>query len=116
MPLTGVTVTVAVMVSTAAEQPGTCNVYRQAETGNRDRLGKMDGHGCKQTADGFEGDEHCDHREDNSAGETGEITELAGAKGEVRIAGAFAGISVCERREKERAGMRAHMQAVGDQC
>jgi hypothetical protein len=66
--------------------PGTSNVYSQAETGNRDSLGKMDRHGCKEPADGFVNDEQRDHREDNGAGE---IAELAGAEREVRIAGAL---------------------------
>ena len=76
---------------------------------------KWIGDGCKETADGFVSDEQRDHREDNSAGEAGEIAELAGAKGEVRIAGALAGVSVSQCREQERAGMRTHMQPIGDQ-
>ena len=46
MSLMGVTVAVAVIMLAAAQEPGTCNVYSQAETGNRDRLGKMDCDGC----------------------------------------------------------------------
>src|SRR5580704_2990737 len=113
MPLMRVTVTV--MMATTAQEPGTCNVDSQAETGNRDRLGKMDGDGCKETADGFVSNEQCDHREDNSAGEAGEIAELAGAKCEVRIAGALAGVSVSQCRQQECAGMRTHMQPIRDQ-
>ena len=115
VPLVRVTVTMAVMMPTAAQEPGTRDVYSQAETGNRDRLGKMDRDGCKETADGFVSDEQCNHREDNGAGEAGEIAELAGAKCEVRITGALASIRVSECREQERAGMRAHMQAIGDE-
>src|SRR5580704_5661163 len=112
----GVMVAVAVMMLAAAQEPGTCNVYSQTETGNRDRLGKMDCDGCKEAVDGFVGDEQCDHRQHNGAGEAGEIAELAGAKREVWITGALAGISVSECREQERASMRAHMQTIGDQC
>ena len=46
MPL--MRVTGAVMMPTTAQEPGTCDVYSQAETGNRDRLGKMDVTGAKR--------------------------------------------------------------------
>ena len=92
VPLVRMTVSVAVMMPAAAQQPGARDVYSQAETGNRDRLGKVDGDGRKNTADGFVGDQQCDHRQNNGAGETGEVAEIAGTKREVRIIGTLAGV------------------------
>ena len=69
----------------------------------------------EETADGFVADQQRDHCQDDGAGEAGEVAELAGAEGEAWIIGVPAGIGVGERREQERAGMGAHVQAVGDE-
>ena len=41
-------VPVAVMMPAAAQEPRTCDVHGQAETGNRDRLGEMDRDGSQR--------------------------------------------------------------------
>ena len=60
-------------------------------------------------------DQQRDHRQDDGAGESREIAELAGPEREARIVGVLAGVGVGERREQQRTRMRAHMHAVGHQ-
>ena len=60
-------------------------------------------------------DQDPDHREDDRAGEACKVAELAGAEREAWIVGVLAGVGIRERREQERARMRAHLQAIGDE-
>ena len=103
------------MMLAAAQQPGAGDIHREAEAGDRDRLGEVDRHRREQAGDGLVADQQRDHRQDDRAGEAGEIAELAGAEGEARIVRRAARIGIGERREQQRAGMRAHVQAVGDE-
>ena len=108
-------VTVAVMMIAAAEEPRARDVHSQAETGNRDCLGEVDRDRREDTADGFVADQERDHREDDRAGEARKVAELAGAEREARIIGVLAGIGISERREQERARMRAHVHTIGNE-
>ncbi len=109
-------VAVAMIVMTAAaQQPGAGNVDGKAKAGDGDSLGEMDGHGRIEARDGFIADQHGDHGQDDGAGEAGEIAELAGAEGEARVGGMPARIGVGKCGKQQRAGMRAHMQPVGDE-
>ena len=73
------------------------------------------GTGASRRADRLPADQQRDHRQHDGAGESGEVAQLAGAEGEARIGGVPPGVAVGQRREQQRAGMRAHVQAVGDQ-
>ena len=75
----------------------------------------MDGHWLEQARHRLVADQQCDHRKDDGAGEAGEIAELAGAEGEARIVDMTTRIGVGQCRKQQRAGMRAHVQPVGDQ-
>src|ERR1700730_8305059 len=86
-----------VMMLAARKQPGARDVDRKTETGDRDRLGKMNRDRSKDAADGFIADQERDHREHDGAGEAGEIAELAGAARERRIVGVLARVGVGER-------------------
>src|SRR5258708_39649841 len=88
-----VTMAVAVMLA-AAQEPCARDIYRQAETGDRDRLGKMNGYGSENAADGFIPDQQRDHGEHDRAREAGEVAELAGAECKGWIVGVFAGVSI----------------------
>ena len=103
------------VVAAAAQQPGAHGVDDEAEDGDRDRLGERDRPRRKQAADRLVGDQRRDHRQHDRAGEAGEIAELAGAEGEARIVGAAARQRIGERGEQQRAGVGAHVEAVGDQ-
>ena len=106
---------VAVMMVAAAEEPCARYVHGQAEASDRDRLAEVDRDRREDAAHGFIADQQCDHREDDRAGEAGEVAELARSEGEIRIVRVLTGVSIGERREQERAGVRAHMQPVGDE-
>ena len=99
----------------AAQQPCARDIDGEAEDGDRNRLGEMDRHGREQAAHRLVADQKRDHRQYDGAGEPGEVAELAGAEGEARVVRVAAGESVGERRQQQRAGVRAHVQAVGDQ-
>ncbi len=110
-----VSVAVMMVVAAAAEQPGAHGVDDEAEDGDRDRLGERDRPRRNQAADRLVGDQRRDHRQHDRAGEAGEIAELAGAEGEARIVGAAARERIGERGEQQRAGVGAHVEAVGDE-
>ena len=99
----------------AAQQPGAGDVHGKAQAGDRDRLGEVDRHRREQAADRLIADQQRDHRQDDRAGEAGEVAELAGAEGEARIVGVPARVAVGQRRQQQGAGMGAHVQPVGDQ-
>ena len=110
-----VRVVVPVMMVAAAQQPCARYVHGQASAGDRDRLEELDRDRREDAGHGFVADQQCDHREDDRAGEAGEVAELARAEGEIGIVGVLAGVGVGERREQKRARVRAHMQPVGDE-
>ena len=110
-----VAVAVMMVVAAAAQQPGAHRVDDEAEDGDRDRLGERDRPRRDQAADQLVGDQRRDHRQHDRAGEAGEIAELARAESEARIVGAAARQRVGERGEQQRAGVGAHVEAVGDE-
>ena len=75
----------------------------------------MDRDRREDAAYGLVADQDRDHCEDDGAGEAREVAELAGAEGEAWIVGVLARVGIGERRQQERAGMGAHVQAVGDE-
>ena len=110
MPL----IRMAVMMTFSTEGPCTGDIHDQAETRDRDRLGEMDRNRREDTADRFVADQERNHREDDSAGEAREVSELASAEREARIVGMLTGVGIRERREQERTSVCAHMQAIGN--
>ena len=68
---------------------------------------KWIGTGAKKPADRFITDQQGDHRQDDGAGEAGEVAELAGAEGEARSSRASPREGIGERRKQQRAGMGA---------
>ena len=110
-----VTMAVPMPVIAAAQQPDAGDIDSKPEYGDRDRLGEMDLHRREQAADRLVADQQRDHRQDKRARKAGEIAEFAGAEGEARIVGVATREGVSDRGEQERAGVRAHMQSVGDQ-
>ena len=104
------------VVSAAAQQPRARDVDGEAENSDRDRLGEVRSASARTVAPiDFVADQQRDHRQHDGAGEAREIAELAGAEGEARIVGVAARVGVGERRQQQRAGVGAHVQAVGDQ-
>ena len=102
---------VAVMMVAATQEPCARDVHGQAKTGDRDRLAEVDRDRREDAAHGFIADQQCDHREDDRAGEAGEVAELARAEAEIGIVGMFSGVGIGERREQERARVRARYAA-----
>ena len=103
------------MVATPAQQPNAGHVHGQAKDRDRDCLGKADRHGRKQAADGLVADQDGDHRQHDRAGEPGQVAQLAGAEGEAGVGRVAAGEGVGQRRQQQRARVRAHVQAVRHQ-
>jgi hypothetical protein len=104
-----------VMVLAATQQPGARDVDHQPHDRDRDGLVEADGDGMKQPCDRLIPDQECNHRQNDGAAEPGEVAELAGAEGKARVLGVVPGIAVGQRRQQQRARMRRHVQAVGDQ-
>src|ERR1700689_2899585 len=71
--------TVAMMLA-AAQDPGASDVHQQAEACDRNGLGKMNCYRCQKSQHRLIPDQQCDHRQDDGAGKSGELAELAGAK------------------------------------
>jgi len=98
----------------AGKQPGAGDIDQKSERGDRNRLGEMDRHRREQAADRLVADQERDHRQNEGAGKARQIAELSGAEGEARILRVAARKRIGERRQQQGAGVRAHVQPVGD--
>ena len=76
----------------------------------------MDLHRRQNSGHGFVTDQDRDHRQNDRTRKTGEIAELSGPKGKVRILGMPAGVCVSKSREQQGACMGAHVQTIRHQC
>ena len=103
------------MIAPAAQEPGARDVHSEAEAGDRDRFAEVNRHRRKQARHRLVADQEGDHRQHNRAGEAGQVPQLARAEAEPRVVRVAAREGVGERGEKQRAGVRRHVQAVGDQ-
>ena len=106
---------VAVIMSPAAEQQDARNVDDQPEHGDRYGFVEPDRNRGNQTRDRLVADQQRNHRQDDGAGESREISKFAGAEAEALVTRMTAGEAVGEGREQQRACMRRHMQAVSDE-
>src|SRR3984885_2205010 len=91
-----------VVAAAATEQPGAGDVHGEPETGDRDRLGEMNGYRLQQPRDRFVPYEQGDHRQDDGAGESRQIAQLAGTKAESGVIRVSTGVAVRQRREQQR--------------
>ena len=111
-------VTLGVRVSTlaaAAQEPGAEDVHQQAQKRDRYRFKEVDVNRRQKAPDGLVADQQGDEHQHDGAGETGEITQLAGAEAEARVAGVLAGEGVGQCRDQHRDRVGRHVQAVRDQ-
>src|SRR6516162_6269420 len=99
----------------AAEQEHGDDVHDQTQNGDRNSLVETDRHRSDEARESFIADKKRDHGEHDGAGETGQIAKLAGAEAETLVIYVAARIAVGERSKEQRAYMRRHVQAVGDE-
>jgi hypothetical protein len=104
-----------VMMAPTAEQEHAHDIDDQSEHRDRDRLVEVDRDRSNEAGHGFVADEERDHRENDSAGKSGQVPELAGAEAETIIVGVPACVTIGKSGEQQRARMRRHVQAVGNQ-
>src|ERR1700686_5502174 len=110
------TVSLVMLVAiAAAQEPGAGDVHGKSETGDRYRLGEMNGYRLQQARDRLIAYEQGDHRQDDGAGETSQIAKLSGAKAETSVIGMLACVAIRQRRKQQCTCMRAHVQTVGHQ-
>lgn len=109
------TMPVAVPMIATAQQPGAGDIHGEPQTGDWNGFGEMDRHRRKDAGYRFIADQDCDHRQDDRAGETCQVAELAGSEAEPLVIGVLAGIGVGQCREQQRAGMGTHVQPISDQ-
>src|ERR1700680_3308608 len=95
--LVAVTMCMSMTVS-AAQQPGAYDVHQQAEKRDRNRLAGLAVNRRHDAPDGLVADEKRNQSQHDGAGETGEITQLAGTEAEARVARVLAGEGVGQRR------------------
>lgn len=69
------------MMMTAAQEPSAHDIHDKTESGDRNCFAEVYRNMGKETADRFVADQHGSHRQDDGAGEAGEIAKLARAKG-----------------------------------
>jgi hypothetical protein len=94
-------VTMAVAtVMPAGQQPGAGDIDRETKHRNRNRLIEADGNRIEQAGYRFIADQQRNHRQNDGAGISCQIAELAGTERETAIAGIFAGIGISERGEQ----------------
>ena len=98
----------------AGQQPRARDIDREPKDGDRDRLVEADRNGVEQALDRLVADQKRDHRQHDGAGKSGEVAEFSGAECEAAIVRIFAGIGIRQRGQQQRAGMRRHVQSVGD--
>ena len=116
----GITVTMAVAMTMAVimptgQQPGARDVDRKPNDSDRDGLTEVDRKRVQEAIDGLIADQDGDHREHDSAAVACQIAELARAESETTVIGITAGKRVGQSSQKQGAGMRRHMQSIGDQ-
>ena len=104
-----------VAMMAAAKQENARDIDDQSQHRDRNGFVEIDRNRPDQALCGFISDQDRDHGEDNGAGKSGEVAELAGTEGEARVVAMAAGIAIGQSREQERAGMRRHVQPVGDE-
>jgi hypothetical protein len=97
------------MIVVPAKKPRAGHVDRESKNGGMDR------DRFEEATDGFIADQERDHRQDDGAGESGQVTELAGPERDSRIIRVSAGVGICECREQQSTCMRAHMKSVGNE-
>ena len=105
----------AVVMSAAAQKPGTGNIHRKTHTGNRDGFCEVNLDWREQAGHRLVTDQECDHGQHNGAGKAGEIAEFAGAEGKARIRRMAPRVRVGKRRQEQGAGMSTHVQSVRHQ-
>ena len=98
------------------QQPGAGEIDDQAEHGDGNRLVEADRDRRGQAHNGFIADQQRDDGQDDGAGITRQLSQLAGAEGVARIMGVAAGKPVGQRRNCQRSGMGRHVEAIGQQC
>ena len=108
-------VIVTVAMTAATEQQHARDVHRQSEHRDGYGLVEVDADRPDQPRHRLVADEYGDHGQHHSAGEPRQIAELAGAEAEALVLGVRSRIAVSQSREQQRAGMRRHVQTVGDQ-
>lgn len=96
-----------------AENKRRCEVYRQTEDGDGNRLIKRDCHRPKQAAQRLVSHERGYEAENKGARVAGELPNLSGAEGEPRVRGAAASEEIAEGREPQGRRMTRHMPAIG---
>eukprot|EP00913_Durusdinium_trenchii_P021378 g20091.t1 len=106
-------VDVMIVVMIVAKQPGADQVDHEPEGRDEDCLIEFDRHGTCQPQDAFPGNEQGDERQDDGAGEAGQVTELARAEAVARIVRVLAGIGIGHGRDQHGAGVGRHVPAVG---
>ena len=74
-------VTMTMTRRSATQEPGAGDIDRETDEGDGNRLGKVDRHRREQPAHRLIADQERDHRQNDGAGEAGEIAELSGAEG-----------------------------------
>lgn len=97
------------------QEPRASQIDNEADDGNGNSLFETDRHGVGDPQEALPSDQKGDERQYDSAGKTGQITKLTGAKGEARITRMAARIDVSKRSNQHRAGMGGHMPTIGDQ-
>src|SRR5580704_15256407 len=105
-------VRMSVMMVAAAQQPCARDIHSQTQAGNRDGLGKVDRYRVQDARDRLITNQKSDHRQNDGAGESRQITELACPEREAWIVGVFTGAGVGEGSEQQGSRMRAHMHAI----
>ena len=110
-----IVIVIVAVVVIGAKQPGAGEIDREAEAGDRYGLGEFDRHGIEKSGNRLIGDQQRDDRQDQRAGEPREIAELARPEGETGIASVAASVGISQGRQQQRAGMGAHVDAIGDE-
>ena len=91
-------VVMTMMLVVVLEQPSAGEVHDEPDDRDGDGLAEVDGNGVGQTQQALPPDQQGDERQNDRAGEAGEIAELARAEGEPWIAGVPTGVEVRQRR------------------
>ena len=106
---------VMVMAVGVAEQPGAGEIDGEAEHRDGDRFAKRDRNRIEKPIGALIGDLNRNQAEDDGAGESREIAELAGAEAEADVAGMLPREHIGQRRNAECCGMGRHVPAIGQQ-
>ena len=111
----GMIVMPMMVVVAARQQEGAEDIHAKPNDGNQGRLAEGNLYGLEQPKDRFNPDPQGDQAQHQRRGEARQVADLACSEAEPPVRCMLLGIGISNRCDTQRASMRCHMEAIGQQ-